>query len=109
MEMARTRPQNFPHRRLALLAQMIHQGFYLVGKLDDARTIDDMRGLFNVELTGFWTNNYTFAGKGGRLHTARTQPRVNRHTDYQCGHSPTTCPRNFTRRPRWHEPVCRAA
>jgi hypothetical protein len=64
-KMARTRPQNFPHRRLALLAQMIHQGFYLVGKLDDARTIDDMRGLFNVELTGFWTNNYTFAGKGG--------------------------------------------
>lgn len=64
-KMARTRPQNFPHRRLALLAQMIHQGFYLVGKLDDARTIDDMRGLFNVELTGFWTNNYTFARKGG--------------------------------------------
>ena len=64
-KMARTRPQNFPHRRLALLAQMIHQGFYLVGKLDDARTIDDMRGLFNVELTGFWTNNYTFSGKGG--------------------------------------------
>ena len=64
-KMARTRPQNFPHRRLALLAQMIHQGFYLVGKLDDARTIDDMRGLFDVELTGFWTNNYTFAGKGG--------------------------------------------
>ncbi len=64
-KMAHTRPQNFPHRRLALLAQMIHQGFYLVGKLDDARTIDDMRGLFNVELTGFWTNNYTFAGKGG--------------------------------------------
>ena len=64
-KMARTRPQNFPPRRLALLAQIIHQGFYLVGKLDDARTIDDMRGLFNVELTGFWTNNYTFAGKGG--------------------------------------------
>lgn len=64
-KMARTRPQNFPHRRLAILAQMIHLGFYLVGKLDDSRSINDMRALFDIRLTGFWTNHYTFAGKGG--------------------------------------------
>lgn len=68
---SRTRPQNFPHRRLAFLAQMIHRGFYLIGNLDDSAatacnaTIDQMRKLFNVELIGFWTNHYNFAGKGG--------------------------------------------
>lgn len=64
-KMARTRPQNFPHRRLAILAQMIHQGFYLVGKLDDARSIDDLRAIFDIQLMGFWSNRFTFSSRGG--------------------------------------------
>lgn len=63
-KMARTRPQNFPHRRLALLAQMIHRGFYIMGRLTDCQTLEDMRRLFDVPLTGFWANRFTFAGKG---------------------------------------------
>lgn len=64
-KMARTRPQNFPHRRLALLAQKIHEGFGLMGSLLDAPDVDSMRRLFDVKLMGFWTNHYTFSAKGG--------------------------------------------
>ncbi len=64
-KMARTRPQNFPHRRLALLAQRIHAGFYLMGDLADAGSLDEMRRVLDVQLTGFWTNHFTFGSKGG--------------------------------------------
>lgn len=59
-KMARTRPQNFPHRRLAMLATMIHRGFHLTGDLCDCRSIEQMRKLFEVELTGFWATRFTF-------------------------------------------------
>ena len=63
-KMARTRPQNFPHRRLALLAQRVHAGFYLMGELSDASSIEDMRRLFDIRLMGFWANHFTFESKG---------------------------------------------
>ena len=56
----RLRPQNFPHRRLAMLAQYIHGGFSLMARLCDATTIDEMRALFQVQLTGYWDTHYTF-------------------------------------------------
>lgn len=64
-KMARTRPQNFPHRRLALLARRIHEGFYLMGELSDAESLDDMRRLFDVGLTGFWATHFTFSAGSG--------------------------------------------
>jgi len=64
-KMARTRPQNFPHRRLALLAQRIHKGFYLMGELADAADVDAMRKVFDVTLTGFWATHFTFVSAGG--------------------------------------------
>ncbi len=63
--MARTRPQNFPHRRVAVLAQMIHNGFYLTGDLADARDMDAVRCLFDVRLMGFWATHFTFDGGCG--------------------------------------------
>lgn len=59
-KLARTRPQNFPHRRIAMLAAMIHNGFYLVGKLNDCKTAEQLRALFSIELTGYWSTHYTF-------------------------------------------------
>ena len=56
----RLRPQNFPHRRLAMLAQYIHGGFSLFARLCQADTIENMRALFQVELTGYWDTHYTF-------------------------------------------------
>lgn len=94
-KLSRTRPQNFPHRRLAFLAAKIHQGFHFIGRLDDvlagfyrAREIADaqaglyypdyppppppeipslqeIRREFEVPLSGFWATRYTFAGNGG--------------------------------------------
>lgn len=61
-KMARTRPQNFPHRRIALLARFINAGFYLTGTLTDAGSLDDMRRVFDVNLTGFWATHFTFSG-----------------------------------------------
>lgn len=89
-KMARTRPQNFPHRRLALLARKIHCGFSLIGRLDDIVTefralretnfhdtrvyyghirepelplypsLESVRHDFDLPLTGFWATRFTF-------------------------------------------------
>lgn len=56
----RLRPQNFPHRRLAMLSQYIHGGFSLFARLCQTATIDDMRSLFQVQLSGYWDTHYTF-------------------------------------------------
>ena len=56
----RLRPQNFPHRRLAMLAQYIHGGFSLFARLCQAENIEQMRALFQVQLSGYWNTHYTF-------------------------------------------------
>lgn len=56
----RLRPPNFPHRRLAMLAQYIHGGFSLFAKMCEAKTIEEMRSLFHVSLSGYWDSHYTF-------------------------------------------------
>ncbi len=93
-KLSRTRPQNFPHRRLALLAEKIHRGFHLIGKLDDVvadfyrerekslietglyyphlpeptmpeiPSLKDLRREFDINLTGFWATRYTFDNAG---------------------------------------------
>lgn len=57
---SRLRPQNFPHRRLAMLAHYIYGGFSLFARLCDATTIDELRKLFQVQLSGYWATHYTF-------------------------------------------------
>lgn len=89
-KLSRTRPQNFPHRRLAILAEKIHRGFFLIGRLDDIITnfyrereksfyetrmyyphmpepatpeipdLNEIRKEFSFQLTGFWATHYTF-------------------------------------------------
>lgn len=56
----RLRPQNFPHRRLAMLAHYIYGGFSLFGQLLETQTIEEMRTLFKVQLSGYWDTHYTF-------------------------------------------------
>lgn len=58
---ARTRPQNFPHRRLAMLAQLLHGGFTLPGEITDTGDdIDRLRELFDIELSGYWAHRFNF-------------------------------------------------
>ncbi|MDE6282494.1 MAG: DUF2851 family protein [Muribaculaceae bacterium] len=107
-KLARTRPQNFPYRRLAMLAQKIHQGFRLIGQLDDiiadfyrARSkaamesicyyshtdgieypdlpsLSAIRREFDIRLTGFWTTRYTFANTYGASPRALNEATIDR-------------------------------
>lgn len=59
-KMFRIRPQNFPYRRIALLAHYVHGGFCLMRHILEAGNEQELRELFQVELTGYWQNHYTF-------------------------------------------------
>ena len=59
-KMFRIRPQNFPYRRIAMLAQYIEGGFNLMSKILDADGEKELRKLFQVELTGYWSNHFSF-------------------------------------------------
>lgn len=56
----RIRPQNFPYRRIALLAHFVYGGFNLMQCIMETTTVQQLRELFQVELTGYWANHYTF-------------------------------------------------
>lgn len=64
-KMARMRPQNFPHRRIAVLAAMIEGGFGYASKMMSAKSVDEVRKLFEVELSGYWTQHSSFKSAGG--------------------------------------------
>lgn len=59
-KMFRIRPQNFPHRRIAMLAQLIYGGFNLFSDICAARDEDALRELFTIRLTGYWANHFSF-------------------------------------------------
>ena len=65
----RIRPQNFPYRRIAMLAQFIAGGFRMMNRILEAEGEKEMRALFEVELSGYWTKHYTF-GKPNERATA---------------------------------------
>lgn len=60
------RPQSFPHRRIALLAAMISDGFSLFSKLLEAGSADEIMRLFDVRLSPYWQTRYTFGATPGR-------------------------------------------
>lgn len=62
---ARTRPQNFPHRRLAILAAAIQPGFSLTDHLLDAKgDIEELRSFFSWEAPRYWTLHSDFGMTG---------------------------------------------
>ena len=65
----RIRPQNFPYRRIAMLAQFIEGGFRMMNRILEAEGEKEMRALFEVELSGYWTKHYT-CGKPNERATA---------------------------------------
>ena len=70
----RIRPQNFPYRRIAMLAQFIEGGFRMMNRILEAEGEKEMRALFEVELSGYWTKHYTF-GKPNERATATLSRR----------------------------------
>lgn len=65
----RIRPQNFPYRRIAMLAQFIEGGFRMMNRILEGEDEKEMRALFEMELSGYWTKHYTF-GKPNERATA---------------------------------------
>lgn len=58
----RIRPQNFPYRRIAMLARFVENGgFKLMQEIIDARGDEKrLRELFSINLNGYWANHFTF-------------------------------------------------
>lgn len=94
METVADPSSKFSHRRLAVLAEKIHRGFYLIGRLDDIiadlyrereksfmetrfyyphipepvtpelPSLKEIRNEFDIRLSGFWATRYTFGSSG---------------------------------------------
>lgn len=63
---ARTRPQNFPHRRIAFLANACHDGFSLFGKLlDSGNDLQSLLELFEMKAAGYWETHFSFDTEAG--------------------------------------------
>lgn len=63
----RLRPQNFPHVRLAQLAQLYVARRVDLSRLLEAADAAALRALLQTEASPYWTTHYSF----GRLHPAR--------------------------------------
>ena len=75
-KMARIRPGNFPHRRIATLAALINGGFSLTTSILEAKDEASARDIFNVELTGFWAQRYSFNPTSARSPKALSDSSV---------------------------------
>lgn len=65
---ARTRPQNFPHRRIALLAKSLEGGFRLLRRIVDAAdSLEELIHIFDTEISPYWQEHYTFGAPGVRV------------------------------------------
>lgn len=58
------RPQNFPHRRVALLARMTGMLPQLMSRMIAAEDVEGLRSLFDVTMRGYWATHYTFGERG---------------------------------------------
>ncbi|MCM1522744.1 MAG: DUF2851 family protein [Muribaculaceae bacterium] len=65
-KMGRMRPANFPHRRIAMLASIIHDDFRPVAGMIDAASPDDIIERFRRPLPPYWTTRHTFGPSSGR-------------------------------------------
>jgi hypothetical protein len=56
----RLRPANFPTIRIAQFAKLLHQSVHLFSKIIATQNVKDLHDLFQIELTDYWSNHYTF-------------------------------------------------
>ena len=75
-KMFRLHPQNFPYRRIALLAQFISGSFRLMAQLLEASDETALRELLNVKLTGYWANHFSFGKPSERDMAALSQRSI---------------------------------
>lgn len=56
----RMRPSNFPTIRLAQMAQLVHKSGCLFSRIREAKTVEDVKALFDVKASGYWETHYRF-------------------------------------------------
>ncbi len=74
--MARMRPNNFPHRRIATLAALITGGFRIGADIFSVTGEADARSLFDISLTGYWSRRYNFTAESSPTVKALSQDSV---------------------------------
>lgn len=76
-KMARMRPANSPHRRIAFLASLIHGGFGLMSQILSAQDEAQARLLFQSPMTGYWANHYSIGVPSSRVMEVLSQLSIN--------------------------------
>lgn len=59
-KMSRMRPQNFPHRRIALLAKLVAGGYCLFDQVVKTESAEEAMKYFLEEPDGYWAEHFTF-------------------------------------------------
>lgn len=76
-KMSRMRPANFPHRRIAFLASMLHDGFSMLRRMLEIATPQDAMQVLNPTLSGYWTHRYTFGSESARAGATMSKTAIN--------------------------------
>lgn len=75
----RSRPQNFPHRRIAILAGALYGGFNLADKLLNAKgDVEKLDKVFMMEASPYWKSHMMFGGECGASSNPVTLSRSSR-------------------------------
>jgi hypothetical protein len=62
----RMRPSNFPTIRLSQFANLIHQSSHLFSKLLETEKFPDLIPLFDVSVSTYWENHYSFGQESAK-------------------------------------------
>ena len=62
----RLRPQNFPHIRIAQLANLYYQQKAGLSQLIECETIDQLKSVLSSQVTPYWETHYTFGSTSHR-------------------------------------------
>jgi hypothetical protein len=62
----RLRPQNFPHIRLAQLANLYYQQKAGLSQLIDCETLDELKNVLSSQVTPYWETHYTFGSESAK-------------------------------------------
>ncbi len=62
----RLRPQNFPHIRIAQMANLYYAGKMGLGALLECDTVEQLRELMRTQVTPYWETHYSFGSESGK-------------------------------------------
>ena len=68
-QLLRLRPTGFPSIRISQLAALIAEHDHLFSQVISARTIKELRAIFSVAASPYWTTHYRFCGTPTRAQT----------------------------------------